>query len=78
MEIVSVNPTTGQVVARFQPFDGRMIEERLSRAAHAFRGWRTSSFGERADALRRLAELFLGERERWASLMVEEMGKTIR
>jgi succinate-semialdehyde dehydrogenase / glutarate-semialdehyde dehydrogenase len=78
MAIVSVNPTTGRVVQTFAPFDERAIEERVERAAEAFRGWRATSPAERASALRRLAELFDAERERWARLMVEEMGKTIR
>lgn len=78
MAIASVNPTTGRVVESFEALDDRALEDRLARAARAFPVWRTTSLAERAGALRTLAELFDGERERWARLMVEEMGKTIR
>jgi succinate-semialdehyde dehydrogenase/glutarate-semialdehyde dehydrogenase len=77
MAIASINPTTGAVLERFEAFDDRALDERLSRAAAAFRAWRATPLPERAAALRRLAALFAEERERHARLMVDEMGKTI-
>lgn len=78
MAIASVNPATGRVVETFAPLDDRGLEHRLARAAQATRIWRMTSFAERARSLLKLGELLDLERERWASLIVEEMGKTIR
>ncbi|HXU70509.1 MAG TPA: NAD-dependent succinate-semialdehyde dehydrogenase [Polyangia bacterium] len=78
MAIATINPATGRQVERFEPLAEADIETRLGRAADAARLWRTTSFAERAARLRRLGELLDGERERWAQVIVTEMGKTIR
>jgi len=45
MLIASTNPATGRVVKTFEPHGEREIEERLGRAASAFRAWRLTAPG---------------------------------
>ncbi len=58
----SVNPATGEVLARLEEHTDAEVERRLSRALEVFRVWRRRPIGERAR--RKLAlERYL---ERWA------------
>jgi succinate-semialdehyde dehydrogenase/glutarate-semialdehyde dehydrogenase len=74
----SVNPATGEVLARFEEHSDPELERRLSRAAEAFRAWRRRPFAERAAFLVRAAEHLEREKERVGRLMTLEMGKTLR
>jgi len=76
--IASINPTTEQLLKTFEPLSDSHIEERLERAACAFREYRTVPFSERARMMLRAAEILENERESHARLMTAEMGKTLR
>jgi succinate-semialdehyde dehydrogenase/glutarate-semialdehyde dehydrogenase len=78
MAIQSVNPATGALLAAFEPLDPNGIEDRLSRAVAAFTHWKTTSFGERARALLRAADLLEAEADAIAQTMTAEMGKPLR
>lgn len=73
----SRNPFTEQVVATFAPHSDAEIEARIAAAERAFRAFRRTSVDDRCRLLRNLANVLRNDRERWARLMVEEMGKTI-
>jgi len=74
----SVNPATGEVLARFEEISDAEQERRLSRAAEAFRSWRRRPFAERAQLLGRAADALERGKERFGRLMTLEMGKTLR
>jgi succinate-semialdehyde dehydrogenase / glutarate-semialdehyde dehydrogenase len=76
--MTSVNPATGEVLARFDELSDAELEARLARAASAFRSWRRTGFGERAALLRRAADVLDGHKERWGRIMTAEMGKTLK
>ncbi|HEX8422271.1 MAG TPA: aldehyde dehydrogenase family protein, partial [Pyrinomonadaceae bacterium] len=78
MAIASVNPATGEKLREFAPLDEAGIEEKLARAARAFRAHRRTSFGERAELMLGAASILETEGERFARLMTEEMGKPLR
>jgi succinate-semialdehyde dehydrogenase/glutarate-semialdehyde dehydrogenase len=73
----SVNPATGEVLARFEEHSDAELERRLSRAAEVFRVWRRRPTGERARLLARAAEVLEAGKERYGRLMTTEMGKTL-
>jgi succinate-semialdehyde dehydrogenase / glutarate-semialdehyde dehydrogenase len=77
MAITSINPTTGEVLRRFEEHDDAEIERRLARAERAFAEHRRASHAERAGMLVRAAEILEREREAFGRLMTEEMGKTL-
>ncbi|EFC86224.1 NADP-dependent succinic semialdehyde dehydrogenase [Parafrankia sp. EUN1f] len=78
MAIRSVNPATGAVVRAFEPLDPAQIEERLSRASATFATYRRTTFAQRAEWLRRAADLLDAELHDIAVTMTTEMGKTLR
>ncbi|HXG02193.1 MAG TPA: NAD-dependent succinate-semialdehyde dehydrogenase [Candidatus Binatia bacterium] len=77
-QIVSINPTTGEVLRRFDPLKPGEIEARLDRAVRAFRDYRRASFAERGGWLARAGDILEAEQEAFARLMTTEMGKPIR
>jgi succinate-semialdehyde dehydrogenase/glutarate-semialdehyde dehydrogenase len=78
MAIASVNPATGEKLREFAPLSEAEIEEKLQRADLAFRRHRRTSFVERAERMQRAAEILETDKERFARLMTEEMGKPLR
>ena len=77
MPISSINPATGEVLQTFDSLNEQQLEERLVRAAEAFREHRHSSFADRAEKMMRAAEILESERKSFARTMTLEMGKPI-
>jgi succinate-semialdehyde dehydrogenase/glutarate-semialdehyde dehydrogenase len=75
MTIASVNPATGERLREFAPLADNALDERLARAAAAFREWRARPIRERAAIVRRAADIFDNERAAFGTLMTLEMGK---
>jgi succinate-semialdehyde dehydrogenase/glutarate-semialdehyde dehydrogenase len=73
---VSINPTTEQVVHEYPAHAPGDVDQALKVAASAYLGWRAASFDERAEVMRRAAELLESEVPVVAELMTAEMGKT--
>ncbi len=76
-QIVSIDPATEKVVARFDAFTPAQAEAKVAAAHAAFLRWREKSFAERAVPTRNLAVLLRERKERYAALMTLEMGKPI-
>ncbi|HXU45380.1 MAG TPA: NAD-dependent succinate-semialdehyde dehydrogenase [Thermoanaerobaculia bacterium] len=77
MSIASINPATGERLHTFQPHSAAEVERRVAHAAETFKSWRRTPFSERADGLRRAADILDSEKHRWGELMTLEMGKPI-
>ena len=77
MAIASISPATGKTIRTFTAHTPAEVEERLERAAGAFRLQRQTSFEVRAQMMIRAADLLEAEKDRLASLMTLEMGKPI-
>jgi succinate-semialdehyde dehydrogenase / glutarate-semialdehyde dehydrogenase len=77
MAIASTDPTTGETVREFDPLDDGQLEEKLARAAEAFRSYRATSWPERADLLRRAADILDDEADALARTATLEVGKTL-
>src|SRR3954453_15392524 len=75
--IATVNPATGEIVARFDALSEAELDERLDAATEVFRFWRHTSFPERAACMRRLAEILEVDADEYARLMTLEMGKPL-
>jgi len=74
---VATNPTTGEEVSRFTQHTDDEVARRVDEAKKAFTEWRTTSFAERAELLRKVAKFMRDDEERLARLMTDEMGKPI-
>jgi len=78
MPIATINPTTGEKLKEFSPFDDAQIEKRLKRAEDAFRKYRRTTFTERSELLHAVTELLFQEKEKFAEIITLEMGKLFR
>ena len=77
MSIQTINPTTGEVLETFEPYNERQINEALEQARHAFVQWRATPFAERANHLHSIASSLRDHQAELARLAVLEMGKSI-
>jgi succinate-semialdehyde dehydrogenase/glutarate-semialdehyde dehydrogenase len=76
--IASVDPTTGDVLKRFEPYSAQDVEARLAQAADTFRSYRHVPFAERARMMTRAADILDEHRDEFGRLMTREMGKPFR
>jgi succinate-semialdehyde dehydrogenase/glutarate-semialdehyde dehydrogenase len=77
MTITTVNPATGEKLQDYPLMSREGVLAILERADKAHRAWRDVPAAERADRLRPLAEVLRANRDRWARLMSQEMGKPL-
>jgi succinate-semialdehyde dehydrogenase / glutarate-semialdehyde dehydrogenase len=75
--IETVNPATGESVQSFPELTAREIEDRLAAAHRASLAWRQAPIAQRADVLRRAADLLEGRKVEYGRLMTLEMGKPV-
>ena len=75
--ILSINPATEEVLARFDESTPAEVESAIADAQAAQRAWARVSFDERAKAMTRLAEHLVERRDYYARLITLEMGKPI-
>ena len=77
MAIATINPTTGELVRKFDALSEADLETKLALATTAFQRHRLSTFAERAEKMNAVANLLEAEQDRLASLMTLEMGKPL-
>lgn len=73
----TVNPATGE---NGRVYQGHTVDQALSIAAEVHQAqiaWRRTPFSLRSDLMRKAAQVIRKNRERYARLMTDEMGKTI-
>lgn len=75
--ILSVNPATGETLARYPEHKPETVDHLLALAAAAQRGWRQHPLDDRLRLLRALARALRAKAEHYATLITLEMGKPI-
>ena len=78
MPIASQNPATSETLERFEEHTEQQIEQKLQLAIEAFARHRRTRFAQRAARMQRASELLLSDKARYARMMTEEMGKTLK
>ncbi len=73
----AVNPATGEKGRRYPGHTVEQARAIIADAARAQAGWRRTPFAKRAEAMRRAAQVIRKNRDRYAQLMTDEMGKTL-
>ncbi|MBP1326659.1 succinate-semialdehyde dehydrogenase/glutarate-semialdehyde dehydrogenase [Leucobacter exalbidus] len=71
------NPATGEIVETFESATDAQIEQSLASADAVYREWRERSVQERAQVVKRVAELFAERKEELAGIIALEMGKSL-
>ena len=77
MSIQTINPTSGEVLETFEPYNREQINEALDDVRQGFLRWRTNTFAERAKHLHSVASHLRERKKALARIAVLEMGKTI-
>jgi succinate-semialdehyde dehydrogenase/glutarate-semialdehyde dehydrogenase len=78
MTFDSINPANGEKVNSFAQMSGDEVQVILQKCAEAQRAWAKTPFSERARLLNAVAALLLENKQDYARLMTEEMGKVYR
>lgn len=73
----SINPTTGELIARYDEVADAEVSRALDLAGTAFAEWRQRSFAERGESLRAAAAGLRAGQSEFARLMALEMGKPV-
>jgi len=73
----ATNPATGELLAVYEEHDDGDVEEILATAQSTFEEWREVPLREREELLVNAGEVLRGNKEKYATLMTEEMGKPI-
>ena len=76
MQYQVVNPATGQVEREYPTATDAEIGAVLDRAGRAYPSWRRTPRAERADILRRVAQLYEDRAAELGAIITREMGKT--
>ncbi len=74
----SINPTTGKLIAEYEPYDDKKIQSSLNVARKGFDGWSKLSLKERGAVLVKIAAELRNQKEKLAVLATTEMGKPIQ
>ncbi|MCZ2826444.1 MULTISPECIES: NADP-dependent succinic semialdehyde dehydrogenase [unclassified Modestobacter] len=77
MAIATINPTTGETLKTYEPLSDDALEEKIGRAAAAYRSYRRTSVEDRVRWLRAAADVLDSDTDGVAELMTTEMGKTL-
>jgi len=77
MAIATVNPATGETLKTYEPLSDEALEEKIARAAAAWKDYRGTSAEQRAGWLRAAADVLDADADTVAELMTTEMGKTL-
>ncbi len=78
MPFVSLNPTNNQVIQTHACLDVQRLEQVLEKAHIAQQAWAQTTLSRRAEVLRDVAMHLQAQRDRYAILITQEMGKPLR
>src|SRR5499427_3442808 len=76
--LASISPATGELLREFEQHSDEAVESKIRLAAETFREYRKTSFAQRAQMMKRAAEILESEKQAFGRLMTLEMGKTLR
>jgi succinate-semialdehyde dehydrogenase/glutarate-semialdehyde dehydrogenase len=76
MKYQVVNPATGQTEREYPTAADAEISEVLDRAGRGYPAWRGTAMTERAEILRRVAQIYQDRMAELGSIITREMGKT--
>lgn len=74
----SINPATGKIIKTYVPHTSAQAAKIVQKAHQAFEEWRRLSLKERGRFLKKAAALLLRDKDDFACLIANEMGKPFR
>lgn len=76
--IETINPATGKVIGSYNSMSIEEINQKTKNARNSFDDWKKLDISERCTYMRRLGRVMKKNKEDYAKLITEEMGKPIR
>ena len=76
--IETINPATGKVIGSYNSMSIEQINQKTKNARNSFDDWKKLDISERCTYMRRLGRVMKKNKEDYAKLITEEMGKPIR
>lgn len=77
-QIETINPATGETIRSYNVMGPEEIKHIANDARNAFPKWRNVDLSERAVYMRKLGRIMRKNKDQYAKLITEEMGKPIR
>jgi len=73
----SVNPATGKTIREYKVHTPQEVERMIARAQACFESWRKQPMETRAAALKKVGDILLKNKDAYARLITDEMGKPL-
>lgn len=73
----TINPITGEIINEFLRITSTEASGKISNASSAYQSWKKTSFAQRSKLMNKLADVFESNKEKYAELATNEMGKVI-
>lgn len=73
----TINPYTNNTINTYSNDSARVLQQKLELANTTFNHWKKTSIKERCNLLEGLSDLLLENKQKYAQIMTEEMGKPI-
>jgi acyl-CoA reductase-like NAD-dependent aldehyde dehydrogenase len=77
-QIETINPATGEVIKSYNIMETEEIKRITNNGRSAFTRWKSVDLSERALYMRKLGRIMRKNKEQYAKVITEEMGKPIR
>ena len=78
MPYISLNPATNQLIQTYDSWNSLRLEKTLENTHRAQQAWSSTTFAERSKVLNRVANHLRAQRDAYAILITQEMGKPFR
>lgn len=78
MPHTSLNPATNQLLQTYSSWDVHRLKQTLEKTRDAQQAWAQTTFVQRSEVLRNAALHLRAQRDRYAPLITQEMGKPLR
>lgn len=77
MSIDTINPANGEPIKTYQEISDDELMQKIERAHQTYLDWSQQSFEDRAKLMLKAADILLKNKQQYAELISEEMGKPI-
>ncbi|MFV8340271.1 NAD-dependent succinate-semialdehyde dehydrogenase [Flavobacterium sp. LB3P21] len=77
MVFKSINPFTQLIIAEHEVLTNAQLNQKLQLSERAFKNWRQTTFGQRADMMKKLANILRENKAALGLLITNEMGKVL-
>lgn len=78
MPIESINPASGELILKYEEMSPEKVSEIIRDVHQAFLNWKQTGFAQRAEKMKKAAQILRDSTEEYARLMAMEMGKPLK